>query len=93
HRLAQQRLNIGNVEGKVRRVDLHDQTATPEPLHRERQLTPGYQDQMQSIRRSPAQSFEDPRGVAVRPQPMQIIKNNNEVLAQATAQPETDGCH
>ena len=44
--LVQQCFDVGDVEGKVWRVDLCDNTTTAQPLEGERQLASRYQDQM-----------------------------------------------
>jgi hypothetical protein len=43
---VQQYFDVGDVEGKVWRVDFRDEATTPQALQGERQLASGYQDQM-----------------------------------------------
>jgi hypothetical protein len=84
HGLAQQCIDIGNVEGKVGRVDLRDKTTTPQPLNGEGELTSGYQDQMHPIRCLLAQTLDGTRRIALRLQSLQIIQDHNETLTQDT---------
>jgi len=68
-------------------VDLRDKTATPLPLQGKWHLMPGYQDQVQPVRRVLAQTLDDGRRGALRRQHLQVVEDQNEIFAQRLVQP------